>query len=78
MEAMQAAGIDPDDIIVMSTRNGARAMGRLADIGTLEVGKRADLVVLIENPAEAASAFRSVRYVMRGGRLHDVEDLAAE
>jgi hypothetical protein len=36
MEAMQAAGLFAADIVVMATRNGAQAMGRLKDFGTLE------------------------------------------
>lgn len=76
MEAMQAAGLSPMDVVVMSTRNGARAMGRLDDLGTLEEGKIADLVVLMEDPSADVSAFRSITHVMRGGVLHDQEELA--
>ena len=39
MEAMQKAGISPNDLIVMATRNGAIAMDRIDDFGTLESGK---------------------------------------
>ena len=41
MEAMQAAGMTPMEVLVASTKGGARAMGR-DDVGTLEKGKRAD------------------------------------
>jgi imidazolonepropionase-like amidohydrolase len=70
METMQAAGLSPADVIVMSTRNGARAMRREADFGTLEAGKLADLLVLAENPLDNVRAFRSRTHVMRGGRLY--------
>lgn len=70
MEAMQAAGLPPADVVVMSTRNGARAMGRERDFGTLEAGKLADLLVLAENPLADVRAFRSRTHVMRGGRLY--------
>lgn len=76
MEAMQAAGIAPADIIVMATRNGARALRRERDLGTLAQGRIADLVVLAEDPRANARAFRSVTHVMRGGRLHRIQDLA--
>jgi len=69
MEAMQAAGISAADVVVMSTRNGARAMRRETDFGTLEAGKLADLLVLAENPLSDVRAFRSRTHVMRGGRL---------
>lgn len=70
MDAMQAAGISAPDVLVMSTRNGALAMGRLKDFGTLESGKMADLLVLTEDPRADVRAFRSRTHVMRGGRLH--------
>jgi imidazolonepropionase-like amidohydrolase len=76
MEAMQAAGIPAPDIIVMSTRNGAQAMGRLADFGTLQAGKLADLLVLTEDPRANVQAFRSRTQVMRAGRLHPQSTLA--
>jgi hypothetical protein len=76
MEAMQAAGLNASDIIVMATRNGAQAMGRLRDFGTLEAGKLADLLVLAEDPRADVRAFRSLTHVMRGGRLHQQGALA--
>ncbi|MFQ5538438.1 MAG: amidohydrolase family protein [Gemmatimonadota bacterium] len=76
MEAMQAAGLTPMEVLVMSTRNGAAAMDRLAEVGTLEPGKVADLLVLQEDPTRDVKAFRSVGQVMRAGVFHAVEDLA--
>lgn len=76
MEAMQAAGLSAADIVVMATRNGAQAMGRLKDVGTLEAGKLADLLVLREDPRADVRAFRSLTHVMRGGRLHPQAALA--
>ncbi|KUJ84841.1 hypothetical protein AWR36_004170 [Microbulbifer flavimaris] len=76
MESMEAAGIPPEDVIVMSTRNGAIAMGELDRFGTLEAGKNADLVILNEDPGESTKAFRSITHVMRLGKLHNVSELA--
>ena len=76
LEAMQAAGIPPEDIVVMATRNGAAAMRRLDDFGTLETGKLADLIVLAEDPREDARAFRSLTHVMRAGVLREQEELS--
>ena len=76
MEAMQAAGLSPAEVIVMSTRNGARAMRREGDFGTLEAGKLADLLVLAENPVADVRAFRSRTDVMRGGKLYAQAALA--
>jgi imidazolonepropionase-like amidohydrolase len=63
-------------VVILSTRNGARAMGRLEDSGTLEPGKIADLLVLSENPNEGVQAFRSLTHVMRAGVLREQRELA--
>jgi imidazolonepropionase-like amidohydrolase len=76
LEAMQAAGIPAADVVVMATRNGARAMRRAKDFGTLEAGKLADLLVLAEDPRNDVRAFRSLTHVMRGGTLHERAALA--
>jgi imidazolonepropionase-like amidohydrolase len=75
MESMQAAGISADEIVVMSTRNGADAMNRLDDFGTVEAGKIADLLILTEDPTADVRAFRSLTHVIRKGTVHDQEDL---
>jgi imidazolonepropionase-like amidohydrolase len=76
LEAMHDAGLSPKEIIVMATRNGAVAMGRLDDFGTLEAGKIADLIVLATDPRDDVRAFRSITHVMRAGRLHERDALA--
>ncbi|MCB7481561.1 amidohydrolase family protein [Christiangramia sediminis] len=74
IEAMQEAGIPPSDLIVMATRNGALAMERLDDFGTLEAGKIADLIVLEKDPSANISNLRSISHVMRKGILRNVRD----
>jgi imidazolonepropionase-like amidohydrolase len=74
MEAMQAAGIEAEDIIQMATKNGAIAMERLNDFGTLEMGKMADLIVLDSDPSTDISNMRSITHVMRGGFLRPVNE----
>jgi imidazolonepropionase-like amidohydrolase len=76
LEAMQAAGLSAADIVMMATRNGARAMGRSKDLGTLEAGKLADLLVLAEDPRQDVRAFRSLTHVMRRGKLYERAALA--
>jgi imidazolonepropionase-like amidohydrolase len=77
MEAMQAAGLTPMQVIVASTRNGADAMGRLVDLGTVERGKIADLLVLGADPTRDVAAFRALRAVVRGGIVHEAAELRA-
>jgi imidazolonepropionase-like amidohydrolase len=75
MEAMQAAGMTPMQVLVASTRNGAHAMGRLSDFGTIEKGKIADLLVLAADPTASAANFCKVRYVVRAGVVHPIAEL---
>lgn len=75
MEAMQRAGISPEDLIVMATQNGAKAMQRDEDIGTLEAGKIADLIVLDEDPSEDIANMRSINQTMVKGEMLRVEDI---
>lgn len=77
MEAMQAAGMSPMQVIVASTRDAAKAMGAAQDTGTLEAGKSADLLVLSANPAEDVAHFRELESVMRAGVLRHQESLRA-
>jgi imidazolonepropionase-like amidohydrolase len=60
MEALQAA-----------TRNPARYLDRLKDLGTVEQGKVADLVLLGANPLEDIRGTRKITSVVLGGKLLD-------
>ena len=77
MEAMQAAGLTPMDVLIASTRNGALAMGKGDRIGTVEVGKIADLLVVAADPLADIANLRQVRYVMRGGEWRPLDELRA-
>ena len=74
MEAMQKAGISAMDIIVMATKNGAIAMERFDDFGTLEKGKMADLIILDDDPSKEITNMRSISHVMRAGLLRPVNE----
>lgn len=78
LEAMQSAGIPAEDLIVMATRNGARAMRRDQDFGTLKAGKIADLVVLEEDPSFDISNMRSIISVMNKGYLQQVPKIGGK
>jgi imidazolonepropionase-like amidohydrolase len=68
LELLAEAGIPPLDVIRIATRNGAEALGILGDVGTVEAGKRADLVLVAGDPSRGISATGQVRWVMQGGR----------
>ncbi|MEX2283807.1 MAG: amidohydrolase family protein [Gemmatimonadota bacterium] len=65
------AGLSPVQAISASTLNGARAIGREQDQGTIEVGKLADLVVLAADPTVDIRNTRGILYVIKAGRLHE-------
>lgn len=75
MEAMQAAGMTPMQVIVSSTAVAARAAGLDAITGTIEKGKSADLIVLAADPSADVANVRKLRHVMRGGVLRSLEDV---
>lgn len=68
-ELMARAGMSPRDVLLAATRNGARAMGRAGELGTVEPGKMADLVVLAEDPTADVTHLRRVRVVVKDGRV---------
>ena len=77
MEAMQAAGLTPLQVLTASTRGGARAMGRDKDFGTVEKGKQADLLIVGADPTKDVASLRQVRWVVRGGAVRSIQELHA-
>jgi hypothetical protein len=63
------SGLAPMQALQAATLNPARFMGREADLGTIEVGKLADLVLLDANPLKDIANTRSINAVVYGGRL---------
>jgi imidazolonepropionase-like amidohydrolase len=69
---VQLAGYPPMDVLVAATRQGAEAMRLQDEIGTLQRGKRADLVVVDGNPLHDILLLedrKKLRYVMKGGEF---------
>jgi Tol biopolymer transport system component/imidazolonepropionase-like amidohydrolase len=73
--AMAAGGMKPHDVLRVATIHGANAIGMEQDLGSLEPGKLADLIVLDANPLEDVRNTNTIRYVMKNGRLYEGETL---
>ena len=72
---LQQGGMTNMEALRAATLNGAEYIGAGNDIGSLEVGKLADLVVLDKNPLENIRNSESVIYTMVNGRLYDTETM---
>lgn len=69
MDAMQAAGLRPLEVLRAATVNGHAALGLAGSRGAVEAGLCADLVVLREDPSDDIGNMRSVHLVLKDGRL---------
>ena len=70
MEALQAAGMPAAEVFASATIVAVRAMGREGDLGMLDAGRAADLVVWDADPTVDIANARQVRWVMKGGALY--------
>jgi Tol biopolymer transport system component len=68
--AMQSGGLSEHDALRTATILGAESIGLDGDLGTIEPGKLADLVILEENPLDDIRHTNTIRYVMKNGRLY--------
>ena len=71
LEQMVAAGLSPLEAIHAATAGSARIIGIERDLGTVEVGKMADLVLLDADPGADIRNTRRIRAVLQAGRLVD-------
>lgn len=75
LEAFVGAGLTPYQALVAATRNPAEFLGATAEWGTIERGKRADLVLLSANPLEDIRNTQRIEGVSVGGRWLDRSEL---
>ena len=74
LELFAGGDFPPSQILEIATIRGAEQHGLDDQIGSVEVGKLADLVVLDDNPLEDIGNVARIRYVMKGGVLYGGED----
>jgi Tol biopolymer transport system component len=72
---MASGGMKPHDALRSATIDGAHSIGLSKDIGSLETGKLADLIVLDANPLEDIRNTAKIAQVMKNGRLYDAATL---
>jgi hypothetical protein len=73
---MASGGMKNHDVLRAATLHGADAIGLAKDIGSLEVGKMADLQVLDRNPLDDIKNSNTLKFVMKNGRLYDANNLS--
>ena len=69
--ALQSGGMTTHNALKIATIIGADAIGLDDDLGSIEVGKLADFVILNKNPLENMRNSKEIIYVMKNGRLFD-------
>ena len=75
IELYVKSGFTPLEAIQAATIVPARVMKLDKEVGTIEAGKRADLIILDANPLDSISNIRKTRSVITGGRLYDTAQL---
>jgi imidazolonepropionase-like amidohydrolase len=68
-ELMVAHGMTPATAIAAATVNAADLLGLADQVGSLDVGKRADLIAVSGDPLDDVTVLKRVEFVMKGGRV---------
>jgi imidazolonepropionase-like amidohydrolase len=75
LELLVDVGIPASEVLRIATRNGAETLGLLDELGTIETGKRADILVLSADPAIDIRNTRRIEAVIQGGKVLCPSDL---
>ncbi len=71
VELMVEGGLKPIDALRAATINAARMIGRDKELGSVDAGKMADLLILDANPLDDIRAIRRIHRVVKGGVVHE-------
>ncbi len=72
LEILVACGVSEMDALLAVTRQGAELCGVASKLGTLEVGKIADIIAVERNPLTDITALKEVRLVMKDGKIYNL------
>ena len=70
---MVAAGMPPMEAIVAATKNAADLLGKSDQLGSISVGKYADVVAVKGNPIEDIRLLENINFVMKNGTIYKAE-----
>ena len=69
MGLMVKLGMSPMDVIVASTKTAAEALGKANELGTIEKGKLADMIVVSGNPTNNIADCKNIKLVIKDGKI---------
>jgi len=75
LEIFQDGGLTPFEVLQTATVRAADALGEGANLGSIEAGKLADLVIVTDDPLADIKNARQVRTVIKNGEVHTLEAL---
>jgi Tol biopolymer transport system component/imidazolonepropionase-like amidohydrolase len=75
LEIFAQSGLTPFEVLQTATTRAAEALGEGANLGSIEAGKLADLVIVTDDPLADVKNARKVRTVIKNGEVHTVESL---
>jgi imidazolonepropionase-like amidohydrolase len=78
MHRLRDAGVPPAQIFEMATLRNAQAVHLDHEVGSVEAGKRANLLLLRSDPRHTIEAYDAIVKVILGGRVLDRDELAAD
>ncbi|MGW6793674.1 amidohydrolase family protein [Streptomyces chartreusis] len=78
LRAMEEKGMPPMELLRAATRNVAKAYKVDGDLGTLEPGKIADMVILDADPLQGAKNYETIHAVIKDGSLIDLDALPVQ
>ena len=75
LQTLQMGGFTPHEALQSATIVGAEGLGMKNELGSLEVGKLADLIILDKNPLQDIKNTQSAVYVMVDGKMYEANSL---